>query len=191
MDYINIRVKYTAILSDSIIKHVSMPDVAVVHACRGATIDKLISGIQTDKFESDWSHFDLVIIHCGTNDIDKGDHRAIISKTQYFVHELKLRNNRLQVIISSILPRPCDEDNTNRIIVRVNQVMKVWADSKRSVHFAATFKTFIKNIKTKKGDDLYDDDGLHLSTLGTERTARVLRNLIHLFYQERLTIKPT
>jgi hypothetical protein len=69
-------------------------------------------------------------------------------------------------------------------------VLKVWANSKPSVHFAATFKTFIKNIKTKKENDLYDDDVLHLSTSGTERMARILRNLTHLFYQERLTIRP-
>ena len=180
------KIPKVVILSDSLLKHASLPGVAEVHCVRGATFSTLKEGVDHDRYIKDWKAYNLVIIHCGTNDIDNGNQKNILKETTALVAKVQKRNTELKFIISSILPRPKDFETTNPIIKRVNEVLKVWSSSKKHVIFAPTYKTFFKGNQIRTDQVLFDEDKLHLNEQGSLRMVRILKSLVHRFEQDRL-----
>jgi lysophospholipase L1-like esterase len=178
------------ILSDSILKWVDIEPLATTYAVRGAVIEDLITGVQENWFVRSWETIELVIIHCGTNDVANKKQKYILHQIQYLIHEIKSKNRNIRFILSSILPRPRDFQNTNQIIERVNQVLKIWAGGNHRVHYLPSFRSFLRKAKIRTDQDLYASDGLHLNDRGTTRMARIIRNITSLFYQGRLTVYP-
>jgi lysophospholipase L1-like esterase len=144
------------ILSDSLLMYVAIPDLAELHALHGATISTLIRGVQRNWFLSNWNDYDLVIIHCGTNDVGNGNQRHILSLTQFLIREIKQRKSSMRIIISAILPQPIDFNSTNPIITRVNQVIKIWAASQANVHYLPTYRTFIRQNQLRRNQNLFE-----------------------------------
>jgi lysophospholipase L1-like esterase len=175
------------ILADSSLRYIQVQDLAKVYSPHRATLNTLIRGIQRDWFTNDWNQYELAIIHCGTNDVEKGNQRHILPLIQFIIREIRQRNGRMKFIVSAILPRPIDFKKTNPIITRVNQVIKVWSENHAVVHFLPSYRTFIRH-KQIRSPHMFDDDSLHLSNEGINRMTTIIRNAIHLYNQGRLTL---
>ena len=176
----------TVILGDSIITGIFLRGIAEVHNVRGATFLRLLIGVELDHYIKDWSPYRLVIIHCGTNDIDNGNAKDILATLQLLIHSIQDRNSNIRIIVSSILPRPKDFPTTNPTIKRTNQVLQIWAQSQSNVRFEPTYRTYLYNGEIRKDQELFAKDDLHLNELGKWRLARLFKNIVNLFNNKRL-----
>ena len=167
------------IISDSLLKDVSLPGLARVSVFRGATLITLWHTVCENRIAVDWDDVSLVIIHAGTNDVDNGDGWDVLRRIGALICVLRTKNRDLNFIVSSILPRPKDFEQTNPTIKRVNGEIRSWARDKASVHFVPTFTTFLQHGKIRTDQILFAADGLHLSEFyGVQRIVRILKNLI-------------
>ena len=72
------------ILTDSILKYCDLPEYAKLVAIRGATLEDLIH-LQLNHSLADWRNYDLLILHCGTNDIANKQAKHILKRTQELI----------------------------------------------------------------------------------------------------------
>ena len=104
------KVPRVAVITDSILKYCVLENFAVLLPFRGADISDIIYYQERGILE-DWIDYDLVIVHVGTNDIANFQAKLVLTRLKKLVKLLKNSNPWLDVIISSILPRPVDIDN--------------------------------------------------------------------------------
>ena len=74
------------------------------------------------------------------------------------------RNEKANIIISTIIPRPKDHGTYERKIVEVNKEIKQYA-KERGIKFTQTDKIFRHKYEPKW--ELFAKDGLHLNFRGT------------------------
>ena len=104
----------TLIFSDSICQFCYLPDHADFYIVRGATIHTLICRVKRNLLN--YSLYNLIIIHVGTNDVDNGRTPDQISEDySKLIAEIRARTDT-NIVISAIIPRPKDFDFTNPII---------------------------------------------------------------------------
>ena len=104
------------IVGDSIIKNLPPIDGVVIKSFRGDTIAQLTNRI--DKGQVNLSPFDYIIIHVGTNNIDKRhSYGNIIADYGNLIPTIKKQKRSIRIIMSAILPRPCDHEDTDAILL--------------------------------------------------------------------------
>ena len=184
------------LLTDSILKYCDIRKVAgKTVEFRGADFTDLIFKQRNGELPN-WYYYDLVIIHCGTNDVANGEAKFIYRRIQTLVNQIKRVNNKIDIIVSSILPRPCDATPLhfrdpihnpyahykNEHVKSANSVLKLYCLREEGVHFWPSFRTLISpgsNIKT----EFYARDMLHLNWYGTKRMQRILKTIITRYYK--------
>ena len=117
------------------------------------------------KGEADLGPFDYVIVHIGTNDIGRRQpFESIVSDFANLIGIIRKVKPRINVIISAILPRPVDHEDTDEMIRRINFHL----NNKMSKDFICAFKPFMHagNVKLVF---FAKNDGSHLNTVGTDR----------------------
>ena len=132
----------TATLTDSIGKHIYLKKCTLqAFPCVGIidVTDVINRGIIK-------LHFDIIIIHVGTNNIwnynlrnfEKNYNQLVIDVTCFAKRNAK-------IILSAILPRPVDLNRTKIFVVAVNSLLRnlCWH---RGDDFIATYKPFVKYI---------------------------------------------
>ena len=168
-----------ALLCDSILKYVVIEGVDVF-PFRGADLEDLIAH-QIHHRITDWRRYDMVFIHAGTNDIANGK-LFLINKIAHLIELISEVNPGIDVILSSILPRPCDiveedlkKDQYTQYLIEVNRRVKAWSKKSPGVHFVTSFKTFIRQGRVRTDQKLFAVDQLHLSRKGTWRMERIFK----------------
>jgi lysophospholipase L1-like esterase len=173
------------ILTDSIFKYCEVPFGARKISVRGATISSLASIVQENYFyDIDFSLLHLVILHVGTNDIDNGS-RSVFMDYRQLIQAIKSQQPNMYIIVCAILPRPCDLSYTNSSVKRVNNSLQELCRRNGSLHFHSTYKGFLHHKQPIFS--LYARDNLHLGRLGIVKASLILKTLIALWMQNRLT----
>ena len=153
------------IVGDSIIKNMLPIDGVIIKSYPGDSIARLTMRI--DGGEVNLSPFDYIIVHVGTNNIDRRhSYDDIITDYGNLIPIIKKKKRSIRFIISAILPRPVDHD---RMIKKVNKCLRTEMGPDLGFHFVETWKavskcgTFSRYLCAKK------DRGLHLNTEGSRR----------------------
>ena len=184
------------LLTDSILKYCNLEKVGgKTVKFRGADLTDLIFKQRNGELPN-WYYYDLVIIHCGTNDVANGEAKFVYRRIQTLIKNIKKSNSKIDIIVSSILPRPCDAtpyhrrdpiynpyaQYKNEHVKSANSVLKLFCMREEGVHFWPSFHTLVSpgsNIKT----EFYARDGLHLNWYGTKRMERILKTIITRYYK--------
>ena len=103
------------ILGDSIVKDLPPIDGVVIKSFPGATISTLTQHI--DMGHVNLVNFDYIIVHVGTNNIaNRNSYESILSDYGNLIGRIKQKKSWIRIIVSSILPRPCDHLETDQMI---------------------------------------------------------------------------
>lgn len=165
------------IISDSIAKHISGLDGVVVQAFPGDTIAKTASRIHSG--EAKLHSFDFVIFHTGTNDIaNRAPYDNIISDFGNLIGICRNIKPSIQIIISSILPRPVDHKITDPVIRRVNAYLQRNMSKSMRFKFICSYKPFMYAGSVRRELFAKRDGGLHLNTEGTNVLRRFFLRVI-------------
>ena len=161
--------KKVVIVSDSIAKHVQGIEGVDVKAFPGDSISKI--GYRIDKNHVMLDKYDYILLHVGTNDIDrKASFHGMISDFGNLIGICRKQKPGIKIIISSIIPRPVDFDNTDNPSRRVNGYLEKFMSKKMNFLFIKSYRPFM--YKGQPRIELFapkNDGGLHLNTEGTSR----------------------
>ena len=107
------------ILCDSIVKDLPSIDGVFIKSYPGATIAQFAMHI--DNRHVNLVNFDYMIVHVGTNNIDRRDEKgAMLSDFGNLIGRIKIKKPFIRIIVSSILPRQCDHTDTDGMIKEIN-----------------------------------------------------------------------
>lgn len=155
-------------MSDSIAKNVADIEGVVVQSFRGDTIANL--AYKVDKGIAKLDKFDYVLFHVGTNDVDnRHSFDAIISDFGNLIGIVRKKYPKINIIISSILPRPVDYDDTDAFTRRINSYLLDHMSKPYNFKFIKSYRPFVFGGKVRRELFAKRDGGLHLNTLGTSR----------------------
>ena len=114
--------------------------------------------------------FDYVLIHVGTNDVArKALFDEIISDYGNLVGICRKVKPGIKILISAILPRPVDHENTDQVIKRINGYLLNNMSKAMNFKFLKTYRPFMYAGSVKRELFAKRDGGLHLNTEGTNR----------------------
>ena len=168
--------KKVIIISDSMAKYVSGIEGVRLQAFRGDTVARLTNRIANR--EADLGPFDYAIVHVGTNDIARRQSfDSIMSDFANLIGIMRKVEPAIKIIISAILPRPVDHEDTDLMIRRVNHYLKDRMSKDLNFKFICTFKPFMFAGEVKR-EFFAKHDGLHLNTVGTDRLRYFFRRVI-------------
>ena len=154
------------IISDSMAKYVADIKDTDIRCFPGMTTGQLTTKIDNGCFDLNYAN---ILIHVGTNDVNKYTCGEISSLFSNLVSVLKTNTDRnTSLYISSILPRPVDFTTTGSKVKEINVTLEALC-KKRKVSFMRSFRPFLKANHPCR--DLYaiKDGGLHLNLDGTRR----------------------
>lgn len=188
------------LVTDSILKKVNLSSVGgITIKYPGADLVELVFKQRNGELP-DWSLYDLVVIHCGTNDIDNNHARFVHRRLQILTDNIKSVNPHIDIIISSILPRPCDDipksdprydpyhPPKNEIAKRVNDVIKTYCKQTQGLHYWPSFHTLV-SVGDIIRTGFYRRDLLHLNKSGWLRLTRILKTVITRYYRGQIDFR--
>ena len=156
------------ILGDSIIKDLPPIDGVFIKSYPGATIAQLAMHI--DNRHVNLMNFDYIIVHVGTNNIDNRDEKgAMLSDFGNLIGRIKIKKPSIRIIVSSILPRPCDHTETDSMIKEINRVLNKEMGPDLGFRFVESWKAVCKFGTYRRYLFAKNDQGLHLNTEGKRR----------------------
>lgn len=119
--------------------------------------------------------FDLIIVHIGTNNIERDSQFEIERQLRRLVWDLRQMLPGVRIGLSCILPRPRDEGNSyiRGKVIRVNNFMIEFAEQ-YSMICIRTYSPFLHGGFSKDG--LFAYDGLHLRSSGLRLLRRFWKN---------------
>lgn len=163
-------------MSDSIAKNVDYIQGVTLQAFPGDTIARLAHRIDYGVAKLD--NFDYVIIHVGTNDVElnfkrmrseKEAYDAILSDFGNLIGIIRKKKPKINIIISSILPRPKDYDQTDIFTRKINSYLLNNMSKPYKFTFIKSYRPFVYCGKVRRELFAKKDGGLHLNTQGSER----------------------
>lgn len=132
------KIKTAALITDYIAKHIYLKK-CTLQAFPGVDIIDVIDLINRGIIKL---HFDIIIIHVGTNNIwNLWDFENNYNQLVTDVTCLAKRNAKM--ILSAILPRPVDFNQTKIFVVAVSNLIRNLC-LHRDADFIATYKPFVK-----------------------------------------------
>lgn len=165
------------IIGDSIIKHISGLQGVTIQSFPGDTIAKIANRLQYR--EAVLRDFDFVILHVGTNDIDRrASFNDIISDFGNLIGICKKLKPSIHVIISSILPRPKDHSVSDSMIRAVNKHLNKVMSKSMKFKFVCSYKPFMYAGSVRRELFAKRDLGLHLNSEGTNALTRFFLRVI-------------
>ena len=112
----------------------------------------------------------IILLHVGTNDIDdKAPFHNMLSDFGNLLGVVRKLKPTIKIIISSILLRPVDYDDTDNPSRRVNSYLEKIMSKKMRFLFIKSYRPFMFGGKPRRELFATRDGGLHLNTEGTSR----------------------
>ena len=156
------------IVGDSLIKNMAPIDGVTVQSFPGATIARL--SMHFSKGHINLENYDYIIIHVGTNNIGNRDsYENIISDFGNLISTVKKMRLSIRIVISAIIPRPVDHEDTDSMIRSVNHHLRTKMSRDMGFHFICTYKAVSKFGTYRRYLFAKLDKGLHLNTEGSNR----------------------
>lgn len=135
---------------------------------RGDTIAQIANKVE--RGIASLNNFNYVIFHVGTNDIDdKASFHAMQSDYGNLVGICRRKYPKINIIMSAIIPRPRDHQNTEDPIIRINSYMEKTMSKTLNFKFIKTYRPFMYAGKPSAELFAKNDKGLHLNTEGSSR----------------------
>ena len=133
----------------------------------GAGLDDVSEAL--DDVTNNMSNNALVVIHAGTNDVVRTRSEDLLERYKAMIQRYRSRTNN--VLISGVLPR-IDADNIfySKAFSLNNRLKSLCLQE--GVEFINTWNDFYQQ------PDLFADDGLHLSAVGSARLGRLLNDAV-------------
>ena len=151
------------LIGDSIIKSVSGIDGYSVQFFRRDTISKSANKI-TSKVAK-LLPYDYILLHVGTNDIDnRAPFMNIIKDYANLLGIIRKLHPNVQIIVSAIIPRPCDYEVSDPMVRKVNSHLNKVMSRDMNFKFVFTYKPFTHCGKPKVELYAKNDGGLHPNT---------------------------
>lgn len=170
------------ILSDSILKYMEGISGTHVIAFRGAQIQELTElVVQGDSRLSGMVDARVIVLHVGTNNVDRRNKMTvdkIIQKFRHLIATVQVRCEHARIIISAIIPRLKDLDATRDDVIKINKLLRDF-EASHGVKVIPTFKRFLyaNEIVTT----LYADDHLHPNWIGNDNLLQYFTEQIKYF----------
>ena len=161
------------IVSDSIAKYVEGIRQTEVISFPGININQLAYKIDKEHLVLDKK---VVILHVGTNNIEKMETGAILSAFNNLISSIRRRSDPM-IVISSILPRPKDHSSHGDRVKNVNKGL-VQLSKDRKMRLLHTYRSFLKYCLPKREMFAINDQSLHLNTEGTRRLRQFFINSV-------------
>jgi hypothetical protein len=130
---------------------------------------------------------DLLIIHCGGNDIGLKPIMEIIMEGKTLYKELKVMLPYTRLIWSQILPRKSWRYIENVVVADKNRKR---INSSLSTFFIKQGGRTIKYPDITNVQNMFKSDGTHLSVLGCDLMLNTLSGAIYTFYNSQSVIFP-
>ena len=106
-----------------------------------------------------------LVLHCGTNNIKKGDSvGSIVNKFENIFREVGRRLPNTTIVYSSIVPRE-DDDRKQQIVEKVNDA--IYTEFGHDIVYVENYDIW--------GEGYKRPDGVHLTTRGTSMLARNIK----------------
>jgi lysophospholipase L1-like esterase len=161
-----VRAEY-AILGDSLVKNIINVPNTIVISYPGICLEKMAALVKAGKIP-ELRDLKMIIVHCGTNDIDDGlSYDQLMEDSLKVARELFNYNKDAQIIFSQVLPRPFDRHYSDRRIRKYTRGLSQNCHKWGGASFAGNRTRFTRGPQIKY--DLYCPDGLHLSDEGVEK----------------------
>lgn len=172
----------TLIFTDSILKHCYGGVGSETYARRGARVEDLTHLVASGQVSVDV--YELIILHCGTNNIANGDNRGLmLHKFKQLIDAIKERSNAT-IVITSLLPRPVDHTHSSPVIYSLNSSLHRLS-SQEGLNFQKLYKAFVN--KGKPRENLFcRRDKLHLNRNGIDICNRSILRIRYMHLQGRL-----
>lgn len=167
--------KPSLVISDSILKYLPEMRNTQLHAFGGLSCEMLLRKLKNRVFT--WYHFNNIIVHVGTNDVFNINANLFEKYIRDIIHELRICNPDCVIILSSVLPRPCDFNQSELFVINFNNVLKQLASSLTDVKYMQCEKTFYSRVR-KPINTLFTVDKLHLSTTGLNKVFSFIANTL-------------
>ena len=178
--------RYT-IIGDSLIKYIegwttekeNTELKVTTQSFSGCTCLRLLHKIINKKIKIE----ENIIILIGTNDIESTPRSEIQGKIASIIDTLKEIPKVHKVMILGLLPRPKDHNKTwEKICLLSEWLARKENQDQGKYYFWKTHKAFINKRRYRETptvkNELFARDGLHLSTLGTERLRQQIKMAI-------------
>lgn len=158
--------KRVLILCDSIGKYLDGMKDTVVQSFSGANLGYIKYVIDKEYiYLHEFDSFSHVILHFGTNDIEKHSIEIILCKFRNLIYSVRNRNRDINILISSILPRPVDFVQLGYKVVQINKALiGICKDEK--ISFIKSYRRFLFKGSPKRDLFAIKDGGLHLNEAG-------------------------
>ena len=125
---------------------------------------------KVDKKIAKLDSFDYVLFHVGTNDVDnRYSFEAIMFDFGNLLGIVRKKYPKIFIIISSILPRPKNYDETDDFTRRINSYLLDKMSKPYDFKNIKSYMPFVFGGKVRRELFAKGDGGLHLHTLGTSR----------------------
>ena len=153
------------VLCDSIGKYLDEIRDGVKQSFRGAGLAYIKHMIDTEYlYLYDINRFSHIILHFGTNDVQKYSVDVTTCKFRNFIYSVRRKNPDISISISSVLPRPTYVHILGEKVVAINNRL-VRICKEEQVPFIKYFRRFLHQGKPKR--DLFSiRDALHLYDTG-------------------------
>ena len=136
------------LIGDSIIKNVSGIDGCSIQSFRGDTISKLANKIFSKVAKL--LPYDYVILHVGTNDIgNRAPFDNIIKDYANLLGIIRKLHPTVQIIVSAIIPRPCDYDVSDPMVRDINSYLNKVMSRDMNLKFVCTYKPLLIVVNPK------------------------------------------
>ena len=141
----------------------------------GAGVDDIKNSV--DDFSENASEGCAYVVHVGTNDITKFRSEELIAKYKDLMRRLK--NKSKKIIFSGIIPRFGRQShfrNFHDRAIYINNALKSLCKDE-GIGFADNWTNFANR------QDLFQQDGVHLNSVGAARLGRLLNNSLSFLAQ--------
>ena len=110
----------------------------------------------------------VIVMHVGTNDVANGSSpRQIAASYDQVIKSIKHQNPRATIVVSAIVPRWLDDQDTGPVIASINKMLQENSDRVWNCLMVRSDKQFRCGGYIRR--EFYDQDRLHLNARGSQR----------------------
>ena len=157
------------LVGDSMVKHIKYLNDTDIVSFRGAKVEDLSKMLKNEAWKMQLMQYSTVLLFVGTNNIEGDLSKEHMCKYKELVSSLKALNPTWSIVLSSILPRPRDDEVNGYKVILMNYLLKKHSSSWGAT-FIPSYKLFMyKGHISKEYYCMQHYDRIHLNNSGVLR----------------------